>query len=417
MNIYAMVILITLLLRYALELTADILNLQALRPEPPAELKGVYDAEAYRRSQAYTRMQTHFSWCATTCMLVVTLVFWFAGGFQALDRLVRDWHLGLLGTGVAYIGMLVAARALLSLPFRVYSTFVIEARFGFNTTTPLTFVTDMLKGLGLAVLLGGPLLAGILAFFAYAGTSAWLYCWLMTTLFTLGLQLLVPTWILPLFNAFTPLPQGALKEAILAYARSVMFPVDDVYVMDGSRRSSKSNAFFTGFGKHKRIALFDTLVQAHPVPELVAVVAHEVGHSKRRHILQRGVLSILHMGVMLFLLSVFLHHVGLFQAFYVAEPSIYTGLVFFALLYAPVELLLAVFLQMVSRQHEYAADAYAVHTTDDSTALAAALKKLAAHNLANLTPHPFYVFLHYSHPPMWQRLQAIQRLQAHMDAA
>jgi STE24 endopeptidase len=203
-----------------------------------------------------------------------------------------------------------------------------------------------------------------------------------------------------------------LKEAILAYARSVMFPVDDVYVMDGSRRSSKSNAFFTGFGKHKRIALFDTLVTAHTVPELVAVVAHEVGHYKQRHILQRVVLSILHTGVMFFLLSVFLRHAGLFQAFYVAEPSIYTGLVFFGLLYAPVELLLSVFLQMVSRQHEYAADAYAVHTTDDPAVLTSALKKLAAHNLANLTPHPFYVFLHYSHPPMWQRLQAIQRPQA-----
>jgi STE24 endopeptidase len=417
MNIYAIVILITLLLRYALELIADLLNLQALRPEPPAALQGVYDADAYRRSQAYTRMQTHFAWWATTFMLVVTLVFWFAGGFQALDQLVRRWHLGLIGTGLAYIGILVAARGLLSLPFRIYSTFVIEARFGFNTTTPLTFVADLLKGLGLAVLLGGLLLAGVLAFFVYAGTSAWLYCWLVTTLFMLGLQLLVPTWILPLFNTFTPLPQGALKEAILAYARSVMFPVDDVYVMDGSRRSSKSNAFFTGFGKHKRIALFDTLVQAHTVPELVAVVAHEVGHYKQRHILQRVVLSILHTGVMLFLLSVFLHHAGLFQAFYVAEPSIYTGLVFFGLLYAPVELLLSVFLQIVSRQHEYAADAYAVHTTDDPAVLAAALKKLAVHNLANLTPHPFYVFLHYSHPPIWQRLQAIQRLQAQVDTA
>ncbi len=250
----------------------------------------------------------------------------------------------------------------------------------------------------------------------YAGPHAWLYCWVAITLFSLGLQLVAPTWIMPLFNTFTPLAPGELREAILTYAKTVQFPIDDVYVMDGSKRSSKSNAFFTGFGRHKRIALFDTLVEAHTVPELLSVVAHEVGHYKLRHIVKNVVLSIAHTGVMLYLLSIFLHHPGLFDAFYVVEPSVYAGLVFFGMLYAPVELLLSIGMQIVSRQHEYDADRYAVETAGNPHAMGEALKKLALHNLSNLTPHPFYVFLHYSHPPIWQRLQAISRLAAQSTA-
>jgi STE24 endopeptidase len=408
MNVYAVIVLSTLLLDYTLNLLADFCNLRALRHELPAEFVDVYDAEAYRKSQEYTRVQTRFGILTSTCMLAVTLGFWFAGGFQWLDALVRSWHLGLLWTGLAYIGLLALGKGLLSLPFTLYDTFVIEARFGFNQTTLATFLTDLLKGLGLAVALGGPLLAGVMAFLAYAGPYAWVYCWLALTAFTLGLQWLAPTWIMPLFNTFTPLESGTLKDAILGYARTVNFAVEDVFVIDGSRRSSKSNAFFTGFGKHKRIALFDTLVTGHTVPELVAVLAHEIGHYKMKHVLRSTVLSIVHLGVMFALLSVFLNHAGLFQAFFVQQPSVYAGLVFFGMLYAPCELLLSIGMQMVSRRHEYEADRFAVDTFEEPTALAQALKKLSVHNLTNLTPHPFYVFLHYSHPPMLQRLRAIQ---------
>ncbi len=408
MNVYAVIVLSTLLLDYTLNLLADFCNLRALRHELPAEFVDVYDAEAYRKSQEYTRVQTRFGILTSTCMLAVTLGFWFAGGFQWLDALVRSWHLGLLWTGLAYIGLLALGKGLLSLPFTLYDTFVIEARFGFNQTTLATFLTDLLKGLGLAVALGGPLLAGVMAFLAYAGPYAWVYCWLALTAFTLGLQWLAPTWIMPLFNTFTPLESGTLKDAILGYARTVNFAVEDVFVIDGSRRSSKSNAFFTGFGKHKRIALFDTLVVGHTVPELVAVLAHEIGHYKMKHVLRSTVLSIVHLGVMFALLSVFLSHTGLFQAFFVQQPSVYAGLVFFGMLYAPCELLLSIGMQMVSRRHEYEADRFAVDTFEEPTALAQALKKLSVHNLANLTPHPLYVFLHYSHPPMLQRLRAIQ---------
>ena len=408
MNVYAVIILSTLLLDYTLNLLADCCNLRALRHELPEEFVDVYDAAAYRQAQEYTRVQTRFGILTSTCMLAVTLGFWFAGGFQALDVWVRGWNLGLIWTGLAYIGLLVLGKGLLTFPFTLYDTFVIEARFGFNKTSLPTFLADLLKGLGLTVVLGGPLLAGVMAFLAYAGPYGWVYCWLALTVFTLGLQWLAPIWILPLFNTFTPLAPGPLKDAILTYARTVNFAVEDVFVIDGSRRSSKSNAFFTGFGKHKRIALFDTLVTGHTVPELVAVLAHEIGHYKMKHVLRSTVLSILHMGVMFFLLSVFLSHAGLFQAFYVQQPSVYAGLIFFGMLYAPLELVLSIGLQMVSRRHEYEADRFAVDTFEEPAALIRALKKLSVHNLANLTPHPLYVFLHYSHPPMLQRLRALQ---------
>jgi STE24 endopeptidase len=408
MNVYAVIILSTLLLDYTLNLVADCCNLRALRGELPPEFADVYDAAAYRMSQEYTRVQTRFGILTSTCMLAVTLGFWFAGGFQVLDVWVRSWHLGLIWTGLAYIGLLVLGKGLLSLPFTLYDTFVIEARFGFNKTTLTTFLTDLLKSLGLAVVLGGPLLAGVMAFLAYAGPYAWVYCWLAMTAFTLGLQWLAPTWIMPLFNTFNPLESGALKDAILAYARTVNFAVEDVFVIDGSRRSSKSNAFFTGFGKHKRIALFDTLIASHTVSELVAVLAHEIGHYKMKHVLRSTMLSIIHLGVMFCLLSVFLSHEGLFQAFFVQQPSVYAGLVFFGMLYAPLELVLSIGMQMVSRHHEYEADRFAVDTFEKPAALAQALKKLSVHSLVNLTPHPFYVFLHYSHPPMLRRLRAIQ---------
>jgi STE24 endopeptidase len=407
MNAYAIIILTTLLLDYGLNLLADVLNLRALRSELPTAFQGVYDAEAYRKSQAYMRAQTQFGWVTSTCMLAVTLGFWFMGGFNALDQLVRSWEYGPIWSGLAYIGILLLGRACVSLPFRVYATFGLEERFGFNRTTPTTFVADILKGLGLTVALGGPLLAGVLAFFQYAGTYAWLYCWLASAVFMLGVQFIAPTWLLPLFNTFTPLEPGTLKDALLACARSVHFPLEDVFVMDGSRRSNRSNAFFTGFGKHKRVALFDTLLAQLTPTELVAVLAHEIGHYKKKHIVQGMCLSITHLGVMFFLLSVFLHHQALFQAFYVEQPSVYAGLILFGLLYAPVELFLSIGMHIFSRKHEYEADRFAVETIQSPEAMAQALQKLSLHNLSNLTPHRFYVFLNYSHPPVLERIRTI----------
>ena len=286
MNCFFIVILAALVLEYALHLAADLLNLKALQLEPPSALEGIYRPEDYRNSQEYTRASTRLDVAAGTFKLAALLVFWFAGGFNYLDGVVRAWGLIPMVSGLLYIGILLLAYSLLTLPFSIYSTFVIEERFGFNRTTPHTFLLDRLKALALATLLGAPLLAGILSLFEHAGPYAWLYCWAAVSLFSLGLQFVAPTWIMPLFNKFTPMESGELKDAILGYARSVDFPLRNVFVMDGSKRSSRSNAFFTGFGRNKRIALFDTLIAKHSVPELLAVLAHEIGHYKKRHILQ-----------------------------------------------------------------------------------------------------------------------------------
>ncbi len=410
MNVYAIIILATLVASFVIDLVTEALNLKALHDDLPKEFEGVYDAEAYKKSQAYTRATTKFGFITSIFSIVLTLAFWFAGGFNTVDQIVRGWGLHPIWNGLIYIAILVSAKSILSLPFSIYSTFVIEEKFGFNKTTPLTFVTDLLKGLVLGALLGGPLLAGVLAFFQYAGGMAWLYCWLATTVFTLFVQFIAPTWIMPLFNKFTPLEEGELREAILSYAKSVKFSLQNLFVMDGSKRSSKSNAFFTGFGKNKRIALFDTLIEKHTVAELVAVLAHEIGHYKKKHILQGMIISILHMGVMFYLLSIFISSEGLSKAFYMENISIYAGLIFFGMLYSPLELILSIFMQIFSRKNEYEADRYAAETTKDPTSMIDALKKLSVHNLSNLTPHPLYVFFNYSHPPVLQRIQAIREV-------
>jgi len=408
MNMYAIIILSALLLEFGINLIADILNLKTLKSELPQEFDSVYDAEKYRKSQEYTRTNTRFGFVTSGFNLLILLVFWFAGGFNFLDTVVRGWHLHPIWTGLIYIGILMAIRMLLSLPFSIYAIFVIEERFGFNKTTPAVFITDLLKGLALSIVIGGPLLAGILAFFQYAGTWAWLYGWILSVIFILFIHYIAPTWIMPLFNKFTPLEEGELKERIFSYAQSVAYPLAGVFVMDGSKRSTKSNAFFSGFGKNKRIALFDTLIEKHPVKEMVAILAHEIGHYKLKHILKGMIISMLHTGVVFFLLSLFLSQKPLFDAFFMDHMSIYTGLIFFGMLYTPIELILSIFMQAFSRRHEYQADRFAASTTRDPESFIGALKTLSAHNLTNLTPHPFYVFLNYSHPPVLQRIRALK---------
>ena len=412
MNTFAIVILAALVGEYLLRVVSGALNVRAFSPTLPAEFAGVFDDEKYAEAQRYTTTRTRYGLIRGTFDLAVVLAFWFAGGFAGLDTLVRGLGHGPVVTGLLYIGAIGLASTLLGLPFRAYSTFVIEARHGFNRTTAGTFVSDTLKSLALAALLGGLLLAVILAFFAWAGPLAWLWCWIAATVFMLAVQFIAPTWIMPLFNTFTPLDSGDLHDAILDYARKARFPLRGLFVVDGSRRSSKANAFFTGFGKNKRIGLFDTLVEQYTVPELVAVVAHEVGHYKRRHIWQRMALSIGHLGAMLWILSLFLGQEGLFAAFYVSEPSVYAGLLFFGLLFTPVELGLSILVNLFSRRNEFEADRFAAETTGSGEPLITALKKLSADNLSNLTPHPVAVFLDYSHPPVLQRIAALRQIPA-----
>ncbi len=408
MNAYALVILGALLFESILNFAANALNLGALDPNLPGEFQDTYDAERYRRSQEYTRERTRFGMVHQVFDLAVLLIFWGLGGFAWLDGEVRELGWSQPTSGLAFIGALLLAKTLLDLPFRWHSTFGIEERFGFNKTTPKTFWADLVKGLLLTALIGGMLLWVVLWFFETTGDYAWVWCWLVTTVFTVLLQFLAPTWIMPLFNKFQPLEDGELRQAVLGYADKVRFPLEGMFVIDGSRRSTKSNAFFTGFGKHKRVALFDTLIEKHSTDELVAIVAHEIGHFKLRHILKGMLLGIVQTGIVFFLLSVFLKAEGLFTAFGIEKPSIYAGLVFFLLLYSPLDLVLSFFMQAFSRKNEFEADRFARETTGSGEELAAALKQLSADSLSNLTPHPLYVLLNYSHPPVLQRIEALR---------
>ena len=354
-----MVILAAILLQFLLDLVSNVLNLRALKLDPPAELKDVFSPGAYRKSQQYLRETTQFNLLVSSFALALLLAFWFLGGFRWLDLLVRSWELNSILSGLLYTGILLLVYGIIMLPYSIYGTFIIEQRYGFNKTTPATFIADRIKGLLLAAALGGPLLACIFAIFEQAGPGAWLFCWAAVTVYVLVIEFIAPNWIMPIFNKFTPLEEGELRTAILGYAGSVAFPVQNLFVIDGSRRSSKSNAFFTGFGRNKRIALFDTLIAQHTIPELVAVLAHEIGHYKKKHIIWGMAISILHFGLLFFLLSLFIGNPLLYQAFYVQQPSIYTGLIFFGLLYTPVEFLLSIVMNMLSRKFEYEADRFA----------------------------------------------------------
>ncbi len=408
MNFLAVIILAALMVDFILDIIADRLNLNHLTDSIPPELEGIYDAERYGDSQRYLQVNTKLSWVVASVDLLVLLLFWFLGGFAEWDQMVRRLGWNAVLTGTVFIGGLMLMKAILGLPFSIYRTFSIETRFGFNQTDLKTFVLDRLKGAGVGVFLGVPLLMLILWFFDALGPSAWWICWVIVMGYSLAAQYIVPTWIMPLFNRFQPLEDGPLKDALMRYASAIEFDLADIYIMDGSKRSTKSNAFFTGFGRHKRIVLFDTLIQKHSIAELVAVLAHEMGHYKLKHIPKMIIASMIQMGIIFWILSFFLNYQALFDAFYVQQPSVYAGLIFFGLLLAPLDLFLGLIFQAISRKNEYEADRFAVKTSGQGRALIDALKKLAVHNLSNLTPHPFYVLLHYSHPPMLARVNAIE---------
>lgn len=408
MNPYLVAVLAILLAQYALSALADWLNVGGLKTELPDEFQGVYDPARYAQSQRYLRDQTRFSLVEDSLMTVLAIGFILAGGFGRLDRLARSAGAGEIGAGLLFAAMLLWAWHLAQIPFSAYGTFVIEERYGFNKTTPRTFALDVLKAWLLAAALGAPLWAGILWFFGRLGALAWLYCWGAVTFVQLLLAFVAPVLIMPLFNKFTPLPAGELRSAIEAYARSQGFTMSGIFVMDGSRRSGKSNAFFTGLGRFRRLVLLDTLIARHTVPELLAVLAHEMGHFKERHLLKSMLLHIGVTGIELFLLSFFIGSERLAQAFGLPQPRVYAGLFFFGFLFAPISLVLSIAAHALSRRWEFAADAYARRTAD-AEAFIAALKRLSVDNLSNLTPHPLKVMLAYSHPPILQRLQALRR--------
>ncbi len=410
MNPYLAFVLVMLVGNLALEWIIAWLNLDRLNPQLPDELIGFYDQEKYARSQRYTRERTWFGLLHSTIATVVTLLFILVGGFNLVDALARSLASGPVLAGLVFTAVLTILSGILSLPFSIYSTFVIEARYGFNRTTVKTFILDLLKGLMLAVLIGAPLLALVLWLFGVAGKSAWLVVWITVTAFQLFMTYLAPVIIMPLFNKFTPLEEGELKKSVEAYAREQGFRLKGIFKMDGSRRSSKANAFFTGLGRHRRIVLLDTLIEKHPSDELLTILAHEIGHSKLGHIRKMMAVSIVHTGLLLFLLSFFIQNPGLFAAFKMEHLSIYASLVFFGFLYSPISTVLSIAVNCLSRRHEYEADGYSVRTTRRPEAFITALKRLSSDSLTNLTPHPLKVFLEYSHPPVLQRIKALRTL-------
>ncbi|MEL6965527.1 MAG: M48 family metallopeptidase [Pseudomonadota bacterium] len=409
-NGYFIFVLATVLGFFLLDVVSRIMNLGSLKPELPAAFADVFDESAYAKSQDYTRDRTRFGLLDDTASLVILLAFWWLGGFGWLDEVVRGHAENQIIAGLLFIGALYLGSRLINMPFDLYGTFVIEERYGFNKTTMGTFVIDKVKGLLLSVVIGVPILALVLHLFDQFGSSAWLYGWIAVASFSLLMMYLAPTYIMPLFNKFEPLEEGELKTAIREMSEKCQFPLTEVYEIDGSKRSTKANAFFTGLGKHKKIALYDTLIKNNGVGELVAVLAHEIGHFKKKHIYQSMVLSILQMGVLFFLLGLFLNNQGLFDAFGVEGVSVYGSLVFFMFLFEPISKLLSILMMILSRKNEYEADAYAAEVTGRPEDLISGLKKLSKDNLANLTPHPFFVFLNYSHPPMLKRIAALEAL-------
>ena len=411
-NFMSVIILLGIFALWNLELVATLLNLKAFPEAVPQPLSDLMDAEKLGKARSYLQVNARFGILQSTVSLVVLLIFWAVGGFGWLDQYTRSISLSPVLAGLLFLTLLILGQSLISLPFSVYDTFVIEQKFGFNRSSVGTFIMDRLKGALLAAVIGLPLAAAVLWIFGNVA-YAWLWAWAVVTAFQLILTYLAPSLIMPLFNKFTPMPEGDLKNGIEALGESCGFPLTGVFVMDGSKRSSKANAFFTGLGKRKKIALFDTLVEKSSQPEILGVLAHEIGHFRCGHIKQRLVVGILQTAVIFFLLGLATDPDGkfarvLFDAFGVQQISPQVGLVLFSILLEPVSKMLGVLANAWSRRHEFEADAYAAAATGDGTALGEALKKMTADHLSHPSPAPLRVWLDYSHPPLLQRLEALQ---------
>jgi STE24 endopeptidase len=409
MNSWLLVILFILFTTYLLELTVSLLNIRALNPTLPKEFETTFNDREYEKSQNYTRAGHSLSLVGNSFSTFLTILFLLLGGFNYVDIWARSFGFGQITTGLLFTGILALLSFVIHLPFSLYSTFIIEERFGFNRTSLKTYFLDIMKGGLLAIVLGAPLLALILWFFINTGDYGWLYCWFGVVAFSIVLQFLAPVLIMPLFNRFSPLEDGPLKDEILSYVKKEHFKLQGIFTMDGSKRSSKLNAFFTGFGKFRKIVFYDTLLDKLNTPEIVAVLAHEMGHYKLKHIFKMLFASILQTGIMFYLLSIFLDNRDLSRAFLMEETSIYSSLVFFGFLYSPINLLVSILFNAFSRKNEFEADNYAARTTGSPEKLITSLKKLSQANLSNLTPHPLMVFVHYSHPPVLARIEKLRQ--------
>jgi STE24 endopeptidase len=406
-TIYIIIISI-LVFDYILERLLDYLNTTYWSNDLPKELENIYDAEKYKKSQDYHKANQKFSLITSTLSFIAMLFMIIFGGFALVDEFVRQYTVHPILMALFFFGIIGFVADLLSMPFSIYDTFVIEQKFGFNTTTVKTFILDKLKGLLLAVVLGGGLLALFVLIYNVTGKNFWWIAWLVFSCVTIFFTMFYSNLIVPLFNKQTPLENGELRDAIQSFASKTGFKLKNIFVIDGSKRSNKANAYFTGLGSKKRIVLYDTLIKDHTTEELVAILAHEIGHYKKKHTLQGLFISLLETGLMLFVLSWFISNPDLSKALG-AQQSFHIGIIVFGMLYSPLSLILGLALNILSRKHEYQADRFAGENYQPE-ALKNALKKLSVNNLSNLKPHPAYVFFHYSHPTLLQRLSALNQI-------
>ena len=374
----------------------------------PDELQGIYDADKYAKQQQYSKANYKFGWITAIYGLVLVLALLFFNGFAWIDQWTLSFTDNPIYRAFIFLGVLGLGSTILNIPFSIYSTFVIEEKFGFNKTTPKTFILDLVKSLVIEAILGGGILALVIWFYEVAGEYFWLYAWGLMTVFMLLITMFYTSVLQPLFNKQTPLQNGELKTAIQDFCNKVQFKLDNVYVMDGSKRSTKANAFFSGLGAKKRIVLYDTLVNDLKTEEIVAVLAHEIGHYKKKHTLWGMLSGIVQTGIMLYIFSLFVDSPALSNALGVTEPAFHIGLVAFGILYSPISGITDMLSAMLSRKNEYEADAFAA-TNHHPDALIGALKTISINALSNLTPHPWYVFFHYSHPPLLERVKALKK--------
>jgi STE24 endopeptidase len=408
-NLYYLIIVTAIIIEYLLTSISSVLDIKNITPIIPLDFKKAYDGEKYVRSQEYLKARTRFGLFSSTFSLGLILIVIHSDVFGYLDQYVRLQTENYILQGLLFIGIIYFFQDIISLPFSLYNTFVIEQKFGFNKIKPGLYFIDKIKGYGIFIVLGSTVITPLLYFFHVYSEIGWLIAWSVLTVFMIAIQPLFVHVIAPMFNKFTPLEEGELRKEIEKYTSKVDFPLMRIDIMDGSKRSAHSNAYFTGFGKSRRIAIFDTLVEKHSTKEIVSVVAHEVGHYKLKHILQGTILGIIETGIMLFAFNLIMNDISLFNVFGVNQLSVHAGIVFFSMLYAPVSMLTSIVTTAISRKNEFEADKFSLDTTSDGQALISMLIGLSANNLSHLTPHPMKVFLSYSHPPVIDRIKAVNQ--------
>ena len=402
-------ILITILLiKFVIDSVLNHLNAKHFNDTLPNDISDVYEINEYQQSQSYKKTNHNFSKITSLFSLITTLLFFFFNGFSIVDEIARGFSNNIIIITLIFFGIIIIGSDIISIPFSLYKTFVIEEKFGFNKSTKKLFFLDKIKGLLMTIILGGSILSIITWFYEFTGNYFWIYTWLLITTFSVFLNMFYSKLIVPLFNEQTILEEGDLKNEIVKYVNSVGFKANNIYVLNGSKRSTKANAYFSGFGNQKRITLYDTLINDLENDEIVAVLAHEVGHYKRKHIFYNLTLSIILTGFALFVLSLFIKTPVLSLALGVSLPSFHIGLIAFGILYSPVSQILGIFMNYMSRKFEYQADNYAKNTFSASP-LISSLKKLSKNSLSNLTPHYLYVFFHFSHPTLLDRIKNLNK--------